>query len=122
MILRVRWRGGVFYYSNTDNRCISFRFSIKLHKNDKPSLEYLKYRLNTGIIVNGDNHVAYNISKISDINSILIPLLEKFPLNGVKYLDYLSFKSAISIKLDESFSKEEKLNLISSIKMSWILK
>lgn len=32
------------------------------------------------------------VTKISDISNNLIPIFEEFPLNGVKYLDYLAFK------------------------------
>ena len=46
----------------------------------------------------------------SDIQNILIPIYEEFPLNGVKYLDYLAFKEANYIKLDPL--KSDKLDLI----------
>ena len=40
------------------------------------------------------------VTKIRDIQNILIPIFEEFHLNGVKYLDYLAFKEAINIKFD----------------------
>jgi len=60
----------------------------------------------------------FYISNIDHINSILIPLFENFSLNGVKYLDYLAFKEAISIKLDKNIPKNEKLTLITKLKNS----
>lgn len=39
-------------------------------------------------------------------------------MNGVKYLDYLAFKEAVNIKLNDSLSKEEKLKLITALKNS----
>ena len=50
------------------------------------------------------------MTKIRDIQNILIPILEKFHLNGVKYLDYLAFKEAINIKFYSL--KSNKLELI----------
>jgi len=61
---------------------------------------------------------SFELNKISDIQTILIPLLDKFPLLGVKYLDYLAFKKAIAIKFDESLSKSQKLELITALKNS----
>jgi hypothetical protein len=61
----------------------------------------------------------FNVKKINDIKNILIPILEKFPLNGVKYLDYLAFKEAISIKYrEDDLLKSNKLKLITALKIS----
>lgn len=48
----------------------------------------------------------------------MIPLFDKFPLNGVKYLDYLAFKEGIDIKLNEGLSKQQKHELILGLKDS----
>ena len=54
------------------------------------------------------------MTKIRDIQNILIPIFEEFHLNGVKYLDYLAFKEAINIKFDSL--KFNKLELITQKK------
>jgi len=72
--------------------------------------------LNCGLIAVEKNTAKYYLTRINDINDILIPLFEKFPLNGVKYLDYLSFKEGVSIKLNSSLSKDEQFKRISSLK------
>ena len=103
-----------------NNTVISFRFSIKLHIDDKEALEFIKHRLNCGSVFNRTDlrSASFELNKISDIQTILIPLLDKFPLNGVKYLDYLAFKKAIAIKFDKSLSKSKKLELITTLKDS----
>jgi hypothetical protein len=58
------------------------------------------------------------LNRISDIHSILIPLFEKFPLNGTKYLDYLAFKNAVETKLDSSIPRALKLEIITALKNS----
>ena len=75
------------------------------------------------------------ICKKDDLLNILIPLFDNFPssarfvsgplsgsahktLNGVKHLDFLCFKECVSIKLNDSIPKDEKLRLITSLKDS----
>ena len=84
---------GHFSIAISKSNVIRFVFAIKLHIDDLGVLEYIKNRLNCGtIIIGDDNSAQFYLTKISDISTILIPLFENFPLNGVKYLDYLSFK------------------------------
>jgi hypothetical protein len=72
--------------------------------------------LNCGKVFEREKKATFYVSKINDVKTILIPLFDKFPLNGTKYLDYLSFKEAIAIKFDESLSKSTKLKLITELK------
>ena len=70
------------------------------------------------VIVGKDNSAEFYLKKISDISTNLIPLFEKFPLNGIKYLDYLCFKEGVSLKLNGSIPKDEQFRLIVSLKNS----
>ena len=102
-----------------NNKVIRFNFIICLHVDDKEVLEFIKSRLNCGTISkSGKTLVSFNISKKEDLLNILIPLFENFPLNGVKYLDYLAFKEAILKKLDNSIPLDKKLELITNLKNS----
>ncbi len=90
-----------------------------MHIDDIGALEFIKDRLNCGSVFTGkDNTAQFYLTKISDISTILIPLFENFPLNGVKHLDFLCFKECVSIKLNDSIPKDEKLRLITSLKDS----
>lgn len=60
----------------------------------------------------------FYITSTKDISNVIIPLFEKFPLNGTKYLDYLAFKQSVSLNLDTSLSKETKVELISELRSS----
>lgn len=99
---------------NNKNKVISFNFTIGLHIDDRGVLEFIKNRLNCGNVFTSENAATFFVTKISDIQNILIPIYEEFPLNGQKYLDYLAFKEAISIKLD--YLNSDKLYLIIRIK------
>jgi hypothetical protein len=54
-------------------------------------LELLVKYLGTGKIEKQTNKKIVNLTivKFSDITNIIIPLFEKYPLNGVKQLDFL---------------------------------
>ena len=99
---------------NNRNNVISFNFAIYLHVDDLSVLEFIKGKLNCGNIYTSEDFACFVVTKLSDIQNILIPIFEEFPLNGVKYLDYLAFKEAIYIKLDPL--KSDKLDLTTRIK------
>lgn len=65
---------------------------IKISKNYRKILEHIKDVLACGRLNTERNTLVFTISQLSDIETILIPLFEKFPLNTTKYLDYLDFK------------------------------
>lgn len=71
-----------------------FVFRIYQHKDDTKVLEYIKNTLRCGRLSTDRDTSVFTISQLSDIETILIPLFEQFPLNGVKFLDYLDFKKA----------------------------
>lgn len=98
-----------------NNKVVRFNFIICLHVDDIEVLEFIKSRLNCGTISKtGKGLVSFYISKQEDLLNILIPLFDNFPLNGVKYLDYLTFKEAILNKLDNSIPLDKKLELITN--------
>ena len=81
---------------------------------------FIQSRLKCGNIITaqGKSYASFELTRIADIQAILIPLFDKFPLIGTKYLDYLALKKAIDIKFDQSLSKSDKLDLITAVKNS----
>ena len=92
----------MFYISTTG--ALSFR--IKLHWDDRQTLEYIKNLLSglvnreVGGIVDSKNHHEsyYIIAKFQDILEILIPLFSKYYFTTSKFLDFQDFKAAAAIK------------------------
>ena len=74
--------------------------------------------MNCGNVYYFKTTTSYELNSIYDIKTILIPLFENFPLNWVKFLDYLSFKKAIELKENDQLSKDKKLELIRELKNS----
>jgi hypothetical protein len=75
---------------------ISFILTIGVHIDNIGVLEFIKNRLNCGSIYISKKVVHLNVKKINDIKNILIPVFDKLPLNGTKYLEYLKFKEAVA--------------------------
>ncbi len=92
-----------------------FIFRIALHKNDLNVLEYIKATLGCGRIVADRNTWVLIISGLNDIEKILIPLFEQFPLNTKKYLDYLAFKKAFFMFINRKTVSLNKQDLFSNI-------
>ena len=74
-----------------------FVFRIALHKDDLKVLEYIKETLGCGRINSERDTCIFTVSQLKDLETILIPLFEKFTLNTTKYLDYSDFKKAFFI-------------------------
>jgi LAGLIDADG endonuclease len=91
-----------------------FKFTIGLHIDDRPLLEFIQTELGCGSIINNKDNTAsyFTVGDSSQIKIILIPIFESFPLNTTKYLDYTSFKQAlfINIKLRNTSNLEIKDN------------
>jgi hypothetical protein len=70
-------------------------FKIKLHRDDRPLLEYLSTRFNIGQVypkeIDSDNVSSiWEVSKKSAALQLkLIEIFEKYTLNTTKYLDFL---------------------------------
>jgi hypothetical protein len=112
---------GCFYFSVSqmgENSVISFKFSIHPHLHDIETLEFIKANLDCGVISISRTSISAKLetNKFNDIRTKLLPLFDEFPLNGVKYLDYLAFKKGMGIKLDKGLSKQQKWELIGELK------
>ena len=93
-----------------------FVFRIALHQDNRKALEYIKYTLGgCGRLNTERNTLVFSISKLSDIETILIPLFDEFPLNTTKHLDYLNFKKAFFMFKNRKYSKLNLQDLYSII-------
>jgi len=70
-------------------------FKIKLHRDDRPLLEYLSTRFNIGQVYPKEID-SENVSSIWEVSKKaaalqlkLIEIFEKYTLNTTKYLDFL---------------------------------
>lgn len=77
---------------------VNITFEIALQASDKHILVKLKDYFGVGGIYNhGSDMYRYKVSSIKDINNVIIPHFDKFPLVTQKKADFHTFKQIISI-------------------------
>jgi hypothetical protein len=102
---------------NKEGEAVGFEFVFRicLHKDDRYVLEYIKSILDCGRLNTERDTLVFTISQLSNIETILIPLFEQFPLNTTKHLDYLAFKKAFFMFKSRKSSELNKQVLYTEI-------
>lgn len=59
----------------------------------------------------------YIVMRIDDIEKIIIPFFEKYPIKGSKYLNFIDFKIAAEITLNNEHLNKNKLGLEKILKL-----
>jgi hypothetical protein len=71
-------------------------------------LNYIKKELGVGSITKDGTKGQYFIRDRKTIESIIIPIFDKYPLLTSKYFDYIRFKEALFILNSVNLSKTDK--------------
>jgi hypothetical protein len=71
-------------------------------------LHYIKKQLGAGSITKDNTKGQFFIRDRKAIETIILPIFDKYPLLTSKYFDYLRFKKALYILNDISLTKENK--------------
>ena len=71
-------------------------------------LNYIKKELKVGSITKDGTKVQYFIRDRKVLETILLPIFDKYPLLTTKYFYYIKFKKALAILNNISMTKEEK--------------
>ena len=97
---------------------VQLRFRVSQNERDIQLMELLKKYLGSGTIeINTKTSVLMlTITKISIITKIIIPLFNKYPLLGVKYLDYLDWCKIANLMSEGKHLTNKGLKLIKEIK------
>ena len=120
--------------SNTNlGHRVSLRFSINLNIRDAEVLKglvtYFKtLTLNTSIkevkvqedqhVSKSNNTVSLAITKISELMEVIVPFFEKYPVQGLKSLDFADFKKVAMMIETKEHLTIEGLNRILEIKLN----
>lgn len=82
---------------------VALKFQLAQHNRDIKLMKSLITYLGCGIVEENFNFSMsyFVINKFSDIIDIVIPFFDKYPIHGVKSLDYISFKQ-IAILMKEN--------------------
>jgi len=71
---------------------------------------------NCGSIIVNQKFVDYHTTKFSDLTEIIMPFFEKYPIIGVKYLDFLGFVEVANLMKGKKHLTAEGLNKILAVK------
>jgi hypothetical protein len=81
-------------------------------------LNYIKKELGVGSITKDNSKGQYFIRDRKLIESIIIPIFDKYPLLTSKYFDYVKLKKALVILNDVNLSKQDRNAKLMEIKNS----
>jgi hypothetical protein len=115
---------GSFYISLYESNkrkagyAVSLSFSLSQHLKDVELLERLSLFLDCGVVRRSSNRGTAEliITKSSDLNQKVIPLLLKYNLSGVKLLDFERFKEVSLLIGNKMHLTSEGIALIKTIK------
>jgi len=91
-------------------------FQITQHIRDEQLVNSLVQYLGCGKVYNNKEKVDFKVFKFSDLNEKVIPLFQKYPIQGVKLLDYLDFVKVLELMKNKVNLTDEGLDQIRKIK------
>lgn len=75
------------------------RLVITLHEADMGLLQKIQISLGVGntLLIEKYGHARYDVGRLEDLYTVIIPHFEKHPLQGRKYEDYKLWKEAVEL-------------------------
>ena len=97
---------------------VQLQFSITQHSRDEKLMLKLKDFLKCGFLKYSKNQplVIFVVTRLSDIQNIIVPFLEKNTLQGIKYKDYLDFVQIMRMMVNKDHLTIQGLHKIKEIK------
>jgi hypothetical protein len=92
-------------------------FQMNQHTRDKLLILSLVKYLNCGVVFkHSENAVVFKVTKFSDLTQNIIPFFSKYPILGVKSLDFHDFCELADIMKEKGHLTQEGLNKICLIR------
>jgi len=101
---------------NISKKYVQLVFSINQHIRDKELMENFISYLGCGTFRAKKDHVEIRVTKSKDLTGIIIPFFNKYPIVGVKALDFADWCKAAEIVKDMSHLSTQGFKEISQIK------
>ena len=108
---------GNFSITNQEDKW-GLSFKLAQSRYNLRILNYIKKELGVGSITKDGTKGQYFIRDRKIIESIIIPIFDKYPLLTSKYFDYIKFKEALSILNNVNLSKIDKHDKLLKLKNS----
>ena len=91
-------------------------FKLTQHTKDEQLIRSLVDYLECGKVYVNGTMVDYIVTKLTDITDKIVPLFQKYPIQGVKHLDYTDFVSVVELMKNRKHLTPEGLDQIRAIK------
>jgi hypothetical protein len=85
------------FFIQVNGNTVSLKFSIYQSTRDEALLGSFKEYLNCGSVFSNTSKASFVVTKFSDVYEVIIPLFKKYPILGVKALDFADFCEAAEI-------------------------
>lgn len=95
---------------------VYLRFRVTQHQRDSQLMALLKSYLGVGRLERNRSNVTLVIGNLSELNNKIIPFFNKYPILGVKYLDYLDWCKISNLVASDSHKTNEGIEEIRKIK------
>jgi LAGLIDADG endonuclease len=96
---------------------VLLRFIITQHSKDEELMRSITQYFGCGnLYKNKEKVLDFVVSKLSDINKIIIPFFSKYPIKGEKYKDFLYFCKIAELMNNKAHLTKEGLDQIRNIK------
>ena len=95
---------------------VLLRFKLTQHFRDEQLMRSLVYYLDCGKIYVSVGSIDFIVTKFSDITNKLVPFFYKYPIQGIKYLNYLDFLKVWQLMKNDLHLTGEGVKLIRKIK------
>lgn len=105
--------------NNKSNLITSLRFQLTQHLRDKELMDRLETYFDCGnVVIRSAGYTAcdYQVRKFLDITEKIIPFFEKYPLIGMKSLDFKDFKRVAEMIKQGPLTEEDR-EIIKQIKI-----
>ena len=97
-------------------RGVELVFKLSQHSRDEQLMKSLIKYLNCGNMYSAREEVDFIVTKFSDLTDKIILLFQKYPIQGVKHLDFLDFVKVAEIMKEKGHLTERGLDQIIKIK------
>lgn len=91
-------------------------FQLTQHIRDEQLMTSLIEYLGCGNVYQSRNAIDFRVTKFKDLEDKVIPFFDRYPLLGVKYLDYLIFSEVVELMKNKAHLTKEGLSLIQKLK------
>ena len=88
-----------------DRNYLQIMFRIQFHIEDVSVLHKIKNFLGVGRVIINGNSCVFIISNVENLLNVLFPLLDKYKLYTTKWIDYIDFKSVVSILVNSNTTR-----------------